>query len=403
MTNTKRPTLFFLTTELPYPADSGGRIKTFRLVEFLSRHFNVRLLCAQGGEHPGRMKEFKALVPVESVQAFSNFKKRTPLNWFLGVMSFPSFNSYRIFSRELEAMVQWGVAAADVTVVDHLEMMYLIPENFRGKLIYHSHNAEFRLWEEFARLEQNPLKKWAIEWEASRVKVLERYAIRKAAFTFAAPNDSVLLSKELNQAPEKFRLTYHLGNDALLDLPAPDVAHNAKRIFYAGTLSWEPNRDGLVWFIRECWNAIRQKEPEAELVVCGRGADVHLANLLRHTPGVTYHGFVEDLEPLMNTCRLAIVPLRFGSGMKVKTFDALYRGLPLVCTPTGAEGIELQHTRHAFIANTAVDFAASVCRLLENGDVAAAIAAEGRLLVRQQYSYEYIFKSMQESISSVLS
>ena len=389
-----QPTLFYLTSEMPFPADSGGRIKTFRFLEALSKEYRVRLLCAHGGERISDINALKSTIDLEGVQAFENHLPRTGLNWIRALMTSPSFNAYRIYSKELEHMIKWSVRGADVVIMDHLECIDLIPEDFRGKIIYHSHNAEFHLWEAFSSTLKNPLAKWAVDWETERVKVLERYAIHRTSFTFAAPNDQQTLSKELKISPDKFKNTFHLGNDAMLELPAIDTSKNGNKIFYAGTLSWQPNSDGLTWFVKECWPKILEKKPEAELVVCGKGASKEFSTLLKTTKGISQKGFVADLESEMKISALAIAPLRFGSGMKIKTFDALYRGLPLVCTSLAAEGIEIQHQKHAFIVDSAIDFSNSVVQALSNKESAQTIALEGRKLAQEKYTYAKLFEQM---------
>jgi len=398
---TELPTLFYLTTELPFPADSGGRIKTFRLLKALSKEYKVRLLCAHGGERTDHMHQLKAETGLESIQAFQNHLPRTLGNWFKAVMTSPSFNAYRIYSKELENMVKWSAQKADLVILDHLECIDLIPEDYRGKVVYHSHNCEFKLWNDFKKTLTNPLAKIAIDWEQERVNVLERYAINRCTFTFAAPNDQALLEKELKVKPEKFRNTFHLGNDVLLDLPEIDTTKNPARFFYAGTLSWQPNTDGLVWFLNEVWPKIRQNKPDAELVVCGRQPTVELNDLLKSTTGVIYKGFVPDLDAEMMACAAAIVPLRFGSGMKIKTFDALYRGLPLVCTNVAAEGIEIKHQEHAYIVNSADEFANAALQVLSNREVAHTMAMKGRALVKEKYTYTALTKQMIADLQAI--
>lgn len=400
--NSTLPTLFYLTTELPYPADSGGRIKTYRFLQALSKHFTVRLLCAHGQGQIEQVNALKAETGIESVQAFQNHKPRTAINWFRGLMTAPSFNAYRIYSKELETMVKWSAEKADLTIIDHLECIDLIPDRFRGKLIYHSHNCEFKLWNDFKATVRNPLSKGALDWETERVKVLERYAINRTSFTFAAPNDQELLVKTLKVNPEKFRNTYHLGNDELLHLPNIDTSKNPEQFFYAGTLSWQPNSDGLKWFLREVWPLISNKKPQAKVVICGRNPDEELSQLLINNKGVEYKGFVPDLDKIMQQSAAAIVPLRFGSGMKIKTFDALYRGLPLVCTPPAAEGIEIKHQQHALIASTAIDFAESAIQLLNNRETAMHYAAQARALMQEKYTYESLMNQMVGEIKQLL-
>ncbi|HAQ72225.1 MAG TPA: hypothetical protein DCR48_14725 [Flavobacteriales bacterium] len=398
-----KPTLLYVTTELPYPPDSGGRIKSFRLLQFLTAHFNVKLICAFGGKRKKAVQALKEAIPgLQHMQVFDNHQPRTGINFFIALMTAPSFNAFRIYSKELETMIKWSAEASDVVIVDHAETIDLIPEEFKGKIIYHSHNAEFKLWSDFATMRGTFLTKWMLEWEASRVKQLERYAIKRSTFTFAAPNDQEALMSELGLESGQFRTTYHLGNDALLKLDPIDLESNKKEVFYAGTLSWEPNRDGIHWFIQNCWPKIYAKEPNAILNVCGSGSDKALSSLMKQTKGVNPLGFVDDLEPIMQKCRCAIVPLRFGSGMKIKTFDALYRGLPLVTTSVGAEGIEIENKKHAYIVDEIDAFAETVISVLNDTKTATTLRDQGRLISKEKYNYHSMLNSMLDDISAIL-
>lgn len=401
--DSSKPTLLFVTTELPYPPDSGGRIKTFRLLQFLSLHFNVKLICAFGGKRKKAVQGLKEAIPgLSHMQAFDNHQPRTAINFFVALMTAPSFNAFRIYSKELENMVKWSASTSDVVMVDHAETIDVVPEEFKDKVIYHSHNAEYKLWSDFATMRGTFITKWMLDWEASRVKQLERYAIKRSTFTFAAPNDQESLMAELGIDGNKFKTTYHLGNDALLDLAPIDLKANKKEIFYAGTLSWEPNRDGIEWFIEQCWPSIIQQEPEAVLNVCGGGADEALVKLMNKTAGVNALGFVDDLDSIMQKSRCAIVPLRFGSGMKIKTFDALYRGLPLITTGIGAEGIALENKKHAYLVNESNAFAETVISVLNETENATTVRDQGRLLCREEYSYDSMLNSMLADIRSIL-
>ena len=390
----KKKSLLFVTTELPWPSDSGGRIKTFRLVQFLSSHFDVNLVCAHGSEDGKTLGTLREKSGVKSVQVFGVFRKRSAFNWFMAVMQFPTFNSFRVYSKRLESMLKWGIQKSDIVIIDHLEMFEMIDVKMVPKVIYHSHNAEFKLWRDYAKLGRNPVVKWLLEWEAKRVKLFERWVIKTSQFTFMAPNDSELAKTELGIKEEKFNLTYHLGNDDLLQGETVNLKQSKKQIFYSGTLSWTPNADGIDWFIDNCWPKVIQSHPDAELVICGKGADQKLKNKLLNTSNVYFKGFVDDLEPLMSESRCAIVPLRFGSGMKIKTFDAMYKGLPIVSTSIGAEGIEVENGKHLLIANDPETFSIQVIQILEDDILATTLAENSRRLAQDKYTYTHIFSLM---------
>lgn len=358
-------------------------------------------MCTRGGNRKKDIQALKEACQFESIQAYSIYKKRTVFNWLIALLNFPTFNAFRVYSLELETMVKWSMNSADLVIVDHIEMIDVIPERFKGKVIYHSHNAEFKIWNDYADLNSSIFTSWAMKLEASRVKRLERYAIRSTSFTFAAPNDQEVLCNVLGVEPDKFRLTYHLGNDALLELPGIEHQENTQ-LFYAGTLDWEPNRDGLQWFLKECWPSLKQKHPNLSLKVCGKGASQELSALMDRCNGVEHLGFVEDLEQVMSQSAMAIIPLRFGSGMKIKTLDAMYRGLPFVSTSVGAEGIAIEDGIHGRIADDVQGFSGAISEMLEDPELRSKMSALSRELAKEKYTYSSLGKSMIADINKAL-
>lgn len=397
MAEPARPKILFLTTDVPYPLDSGGRIKTFRFLEHLVQSADVKLICTYGGSRKSAVDELKKSLRFSGFQAFKQHLTRSPLNMISAFLFAPTLNAYRIESKEITTMIKWSSADCDAVIVDHLEAYHLLPENFRHKVIYHSHNAEFRLWEDFAKT-QSGIKRLMLKWEANRVKKFERWAISRSLFTFVAPNDQATIQQTIGFKDEAFRRTYHLGNDAWLDLPDVELENTEERLFFGGTLDWEPNRDGLMWFLREVWPKVLKHHPNCHLDICGKNADHHLQTMMRQSEQVHYHGFVEDLEANMAKCRAAIVPLRFGSGMKIKSFDALYRGIPLISTPVGVEGIEMENKKHAFIVSTSDQFLEAITTVIENIHEATTIRNNGKSLCRSEYTNSKLFNGMVSTI-----
>lgn len=109
---------------------------------------------------------------------------------------------------------------------------------------------------------------------------------------------------------------------------------------FVGMLSIAHNDDGLAWFLRDGMPELLRRHPDAVLHVIGRGASPHVVALAEsHGDSVRLHGYVEDLDALVGSCCAMVNVLRFGSGVKIKVLDALARGLPVVTTEIGAEGI----------------------------------------------------------------
>jgi glycosyltransferase involved in cell wall biosynthesis len=171
--------------------------------------------------------------------------------------------------------------------------------------------------------------------------------------------------------------------------PAVDMDHfrpcfdrrTRKELVFIGGLGWRPNEDAVRWFVRDVLDEVLVRHPDAHLTVIGDEPPEWLA---AHRQ-VTAAGFVEDERELMAQARVVIVPIRFGSGVRIKILNALAMGKPVVSTRLGAEGIPVQDGRSILLADEAATFADAVCSLLEDERQAARIGMGGLQVCLKHY------------------
>ena len=155
---------------------------------------------------------------------------------------------------------------------------------------------------------------------------------------------------------------------------------------FVGLLSIPHNHDGLTWFLRNGMPELLTRRPDARLHVFGRGISPDLAaEADRFGDRIIVHGFVEDLDAALGPMCALVSPLRFGSGIKIKTLDALARGLPTVTTPVGAEGIREQDGPGLRVCSGAAEIGLALARLADPNERAIEAAA-ARRLYREQYA-----------------
>lgn len=160
-------------------------------------------------------------------------------------------------------------------------------------------------------------------------------------------------------------------------------------VVFTGALYTGPNRDGIRWFCREVWPSIRSELADAVLWIVGSrpGPDVMS---LADCPGVEVLPDVAEVRPYVERARVAVVPLRVGSGTRLKALEAMSAGRPVVGTTIGLDGLGLVDGRHAVFADAPEQFADAVCRVLIDDASAASLAAEGRRFVEERYAWEPI-------------
>jgi glycosyltransferase involved in cell wall biosynthesis len=165
---------------------------------------------------------------------------------------------------------------------------------------------------------------------------------------------------------ERFTSVLPCGEEEALSEPAPAWEDTAPVLLYVGTLSWEANIDGLCWMLEQCWPVLKAAHPDLEFRIIGSKPDGRLRAASAAQEGVFLEGFVEDLGPYYRRARVFAAPLRFGSGVKLKVLNTLYRGVPVVTTPVGAEGIPLESGQELYAADSAAEFVQACSRLLED-------------------------------------
>lgn len=131
--------------------------------------------------------------------------------------------------------------------------MQYVPKHFKGKVIFRTHNAEYLIWSRYAEVETSPIKKMVIRSEAKRIKHWEVKFCKQADIILGAPNDNEHLEPDAKKRAAKFIEYLHIGDDDQITIPVPDYTTLKNALVYVGTLTWEANIDGLIWFVDGCW------------------------------------------------------------------------------------------------------------------------------------------------------
>jgi glycosyltransferase involved in cell wall biosynthesis len=163
---------------------------------------------------------------------------------------------------------------------------------------------------------------------------------------------------------------------------------DGRQVVFVGFLHYVPNRDGVLWFVREVLPILETLRPEVEVRLIGEASDDVRA--LGHDPRVRVDGYVEDLDRALAQAAVAIVPLRMGSGTRLKVLEAFARGLPVVSTSVGCDGLDVADGEHLLIADSPADFARACASILGGPDLAAGLASRAEHLVRERYDWAII-------------
>ena len=178
--------------------------------------------------------------------------------------------------------------------------------------------------------------------------------------------------------------------------PRPD----GRTLLFFGLLSTVPNVDALQWFVREVWPHVVRARPDARLKIVGAWPPPAVQALAGN--GVELTGFVDDLRPHLAEAAAIVVPIRLGSGTRLKIVEAMAMGKAIVSTRLGAEGLAGEHGKQLLIADEPGRFAAEALRLLDDPALAARLGAAGRTLAVEKYAWSAAARRLEELYREVI-
>jgi O-antigen biosynthesis protein len=204
-------------------------------------------------------------------------------------------------------------------------------------------------------------------------------------------------------AAEKEILARYLPNVRIEILSNVHEIHGRRRDFdarrdlvFVGGFQHPPNVDAVLWFVREVFPIVRETLSDVTLHVIGSKAPPNILELAHD--GVVVHGFVSDIAPYMDGCRLALAPLRYGAGVKGKVNMAMSYGLPVVATTPAVEGMHVRAGDDVLVADSPSDFAAAIVHGYSDATLWRKLSDNGLANVSRHFSFD----AARESIKRVL-
>ena len=289
--------------------------------------------------------------------------------------------------KEMRALVDHLAAEQhfDVAHADQLNMCqyaWRVPGAFK---IMDAHNALWLLYKRlWATMSPGP-RKWLLGRDWRLLKPYEGRLVRESdAVLTVSQEDKVALQQAAGQAMDVTVIPIAIDTDEVTVVEREDAP---RHILHIGTMYWPPNIDAVDWFVAEIYPLIRQQRPDVQFDVVGSRPPDRLLALNDANLGINVTGYVKDPTPYLERTGVMVVPLLAGGGMRVKILNALAQGIPIVSTTLGAEGIAVTPDENILVADEPADMAAACLRLLNDPDLGARLACNGRALAEQKYDY----------------
>ena len=262
------------------------------------------------------------------------------------------------------------------------------------------HNVETTIFERHAEHAKTPMHRWFYTLQADRMRRYEERVCRESAHVIAvSPVDA-------DRMRSMFGITH--VSDVPTGVDVQSLQHAGPRatstdFVFVGSMDWLPNIDGMLWFAAEILPTLRAHKPDCSVAIVGRRPDPRLVALAAADPLITVTGTVDDVRPYLWASRVAILPLRIGGGTRMKVYESMAAGVPMVSTAVGMEGLACVPGRDLLVADSPDEFAARCIEMLEDRALANRIADNAFALVDRECSWDAVATQFEDTLVSVAS
>lgn len=390
----------------PLPAVDGGCIAMNNITQMLLAHgHDVHVLAIFTQKHPASSDN----LPEDYVRQthFQTVFINTSLKPIPALKAFVTGTPYHITRFISKAMEQKLITLLQKERFDivQLESIFTAPyipiiqRYSKAKIILRPHNVEHQIWERIVENETFLPRKIMLKRFTASLKKFELSLFQKIdGYMAISSHDYEFFHQHF---PRCCGTVIPFGLD-LNDYEEDEdyIPSDAPELFHLGSMDWEPNREGIEWFLEEVWEKILHVYPSLTFTVAGR----HIPPKMQasSTPGVNFIGDVPDAKQFMLSKDIMIVPLLSGSGIRVKIIEGMALGKTVITTTIGAEGLSVEHGKNIFIADTPEEFIDCVGKCVQSPDLCKIIGENARDFVAINHNNNLIIKQLEKFYYSVL-
>ncbi|PQA89010.1 TIGR03087 family PEP-CTERM/XrtA system glycosyltransferase [Hyphococcus luteus] len=395
-----KPEILFLAHRIPYPPDKGDKIRSWRMLKFLTERFRVHLACFADDKRDLVHREFLeglcesvTIVPLAPKAA----RLRSAKGFLTGEpLSFQYFRDARM-ARAARKIRQKPLAAE---IVFSSSMAPYIETSVEGrKRIVDFCDADAEKWRSYAQEAKGPLALlYAREAKTLARKETEIANWADASFAITADEAAIFNARQgMTKTVDWFSNgvdTDFLDPQSVAPSSAPDYD-----CVFVGAMDYRANVEGVLWFVKEVWPLVRFQNPQASFAIVGANpAPAVLA--LDDENGVTVTGRVGDVRPWLAGAKLAVAPLHVARGMQNKVLEAMAMGKAVIASPEAMTGVGAPEDA-AVTAAAPEDMAAAIDGLLKNEDRRRALGDAARRHVLEHYQWDAAFDRFEKALKAL--
>ena len=398
--------ILVLSNKPPYPTVDGGTFATFQLVKDLADASNeVFVLAMVTSKHPSSIDEIPESIKKKITFQFVPINSDVTISGIIRnfLRSDLPYTAERFISKDFSSALV-GVLAEHTFDLIQLEGLYLTPyipllkKESKIPVVLRAHNIEHEIWKRLSSNHKNPIKRFYFKNLTKRISNFEYDVID--TYDLLVPITKVDEKKFNSMGNSKPSVVIPVGVNNETVVTKSNEGQKTT-LFYLGALDWQPNTEGLLWFIKKVWPQIKADYPNLEFHIAGRNAPPGFQKLVADDR-IIFHGEIPSAKDFILKNTIMVVPLFSGSGMRVKIIEAMSYGKAIVTTRVGAEGIDVINGEHILISDNAVGIITSIKQLIENDNFLSKIESNARNLVQQSYMGDKLAEELTEEYHKLI-
>jgi polysaccharide biosynthesis protein PslH len=389
--------LFFVPQQL-WPANTGARLRNLQLARQLALQCSVTVAELRPAEEDQNVSPddfgFSRILTLPKSSTYTASKIARGL---VGPTAVTILNCWSAEAAS-ELVGLFRSCKFDTAQIEGVHLLKYLPlirrESAHSGIIIDWHNIESEVMWRYAKTTTNWAKKIVANRTATLIERAENDLLDACAtHTVTSERErQKLLSRRpranIQVIPNGIDTNFY--TDEKLAETRRQSGHDSakKTILFVGSMDYHANIDAVTWFSREIWPEIARNHPDIQFTIVGRNPAPQIRALASDRMHVT--GTVNDVRPFYASALAAVVPLRSGSGTRVKILEAMAAGVPVVSTRLGAEGIDVEDGVHLLLADSARDIAAAVGDLVASPESRVRLTRVARNLVSRFYDWSTI-------------
>lgn len=393
--------ILWLTAELPYPPNTGGKIVIFKRIEYISRNHKIFLFSFINNKDEVKYKKIleKYCYNVKIYNRKINLK----------VLIKSLFSPYMVESRtsaELKRDILQCIVENNIDIVN-IEFPQVSKNidnihNINIPIVLNQHNIEYKALLSISKVTPNIVRKILFFYESLKMKAFEKNLYKRNIidrYTFVSLEDKEFFQRNFISNEKKLMLT-PIGTE--ISTKEIKEKHNlTKNIIFVGKMNYYPNVDAVKWFVTKIWPIITNNIPDVKFYIVGKDPTEEVQKLQNEKIIVT--GTVDSIQPYLDMSDIYIIPLKSGGGVKVKLIEALGNNQLVITTSKGIEGTMIKPNEHVLLADEAQEFANKCIDALNNQNKYIDIIRNAKQLVIKEYSWQKVCSDYDTFLKQVVS